>query len=231
MIISVRDSVRIVLDHKYRIIVLPFGSIEYHGETLPYYTDTVIAEKLLYSCLGEKSDRFDRDIGIYVYPAIPIGYSHEWMLYPGTVSIEPHIYIRMIYSIIDSIETNMKPSGYIFFNAHGGNYGVLHSAAKRLYMIYGKPFILIDVWRIASRHGLKYCHACSFEAELYNMLTGNTYSGVDEEYCRDEELSGVYRGYRPGRCGDIDVDVGSFVEEICGILSRAVEEIITSTKH
>jgi len=223
LIIEISSSYNIDLNYKYRIVFIPFGSIEYHGGSLPYGTDTIIADKFSRKCLERYSDL--RDTCIYFYPVFTYGFSHEWLHYPGTLSIDPEIYIQMLYSIIDSIESNIKPHGYVFFNAHGGNYGVLHSVSKKLYSIHGKPFILIDIWRIAGRYGLKYCHACSFEARLLKYFTNMDVRGVNNEYCREESLSGSYMNYEAGVCGEIVIDVKDFVEEVCGLIEKSINII------
>jgi len=223
VIINVGSSIKLGMDCDVRVVALPFGSLEYHGGVMPYNTDTVIAEKILVKCLETIDKHVDECI--YVFPAINAGLSHEWLGYPGSLSLDTATFISLVNDIVKSIEISLKPSGYIFLNAHGGNSGVLNTLAKELYMRYGKLFIIIDVWRNASRYGLKYCHACIFEAMLYKALTGLEVNGIDKTYCRDEGLDGYYKSYEPGVCGEMGIDINVFIGDICNKISDAVMKI------
>ena len=205
------------------VVVVGFGSIESHKGYLPYGVDTVITGRIIEKCVSRYSE--SRDTCILLYPVLPYGYSHEWLRERGTISIEPSIYSKLVESIVSSIEENLEVNGYIFINGHGGNYSILHSLSKKLYSIYRKPFILIDVWRLASSYGLKYCHACVFEAQLYNYLTGSSDQGSDQEFCRENGLYGYYREYDAGYCGSTDIDVVDFIDNLCSLFDKAVEVI------
>lgn len=206
-----------------RVAVLGFGSFEYHGGVMPYDVDSTIVSKLLQRCLSDQP--IGGDCCAYVYPVLPVGYSHEWLKHPGTLSLEPRVFAELIKSIVKSIEYNVKPSGYVFVNGHGGNTSVLHAISKELYFEHGKPFAVVDLWGIARELGLKYCHACTFEAKLYSYLTGVSCSGVDEEFCRDDRVYGQYSDYRSGYCGKRDIDAGEFVAIACRTLTRAIDAI------
>jgi len=227
VLIDVYKAKRII-DCEYKIAVIPIGSLEYHGEVLPYGTDSIIAEGVTRYCLKQLKDT--RKTCIYLYPTIVYGYSPEWNDIPGTVSLSTSVFIEYLGSIISAIDNNLDVDGYIMVNGHGGNYELLNAFARELYVIYGKPFILIDLWRTASKHGLKYCHACSFEAKLYTFIANDKAEGIDDKYCLDEDLRGYYKDYRVGYCGNPEIDVNEYIKRICSLIHNAVEEIIGETK-
>jgi creatinine amidohydrolase len=218
-----------------RIAVIPLGSIEYHGGILPYSTDSYIAEALARKCL---SKYVSSDLQIFLYPTIPLGYSIEWLKYAGTLTLRPETLLKLLNDIVYSIEYNVNPHGYIFINAHGGNYSVLEVFTRWKYYELGKPMIIIDVWRVAGKYGLKYCHACESEVELYNYLRGIVNEGslsIIENNNEDRELDedlirGYYGELEIGERGSLSLSINDFVKVICSLIDKAVNIIIDHAK-
>ncbi|ADI31208.1 creatininase family protein [Staphylothermus hellenicus] len=215
------------------ISIIPTGSYEYHGENLPYDTDSVLAEKIVSRCITSLKSM--KNVNIQVYPALKYGYSIEWIKYPGTISIDPKTYLDMLESIVDFMEKNISPAGYIFVNGHGGNYSLLEVFSRKKFYELKKPFIIIDIWRIASRYGLKYCHGCLFEQQLYSYLTGQS---IKENYREEQVCSGyneLLKGYieelKIGGCGNINIEPGVFVNKICMIIGEAIKIIIDHSQN
>ncbi len=195
-----------------KILVIPVGSIEYHGGVLPLSTDTLIAEGIVRYCI--KNLDTPNNKCIILLPVIPISYSIEWIDYPGTITLRIKTFIEYIKDILSTTQRTIQPDKTIIVNGHGGNYSLLEAILREENSGEEKTY-LIDIWKIASRMGLKYCHACRFEAELLNYLYGTEFRGVEEEACRDEYI--VTSRYKPGYCG-IELSVESFLEKICSII-------------
>lgn len=221
MLIDLNSSHKVTNNCNSIVVIIPLGSLEYHGGVLPYNTDTIIASKISEYCLRNCS--LNKNECLYLTPTIPIGYSLEWIRYRGTISIDPATYSRLLYSIVNSLEYNLKPHGYVLINAHGGNTCLLESICKKLYFKYNKPFILIDLWRVAESLGLKYCHACLFESRLYSFLTKFESSSINEQFCRENYLEGYYVDYKPGYCGNLDISIEDFLKTLCGLVGKAVD--------
>lgn len=215
-----------ITDCEFKLVILSTGSIEYHGGVLPYGADSIIAERIINYCLDKY--RSIEKICIYIYPTIMYGYSPEWINFPGTISLDAEAFLKFIGSIINSMEKNLNVNGYIFVNAHGGNYELLNAYSRELYMRYNKPFILIDLWRIALRYGIKYCHACNFEIMLYNYLLKNKEKKniVDNIFCPEEDLKGMYKDYEAGYCGSKKTNIEEYVTSICNAIYKAIEKIM-----
>jgi creatinine amidohydrolase len=230
------SSERVRISNTYRVIVIPIGSIEYHGGILPYNTDSYIAEALARKCLSRYTD--NDNLQVFLYPTITLGYSIEWLKHSGTLTLRPETLLKLLDDIVYSIEYNIKPHGYIFVNAHGGNYSILEVFTRWKYYELEKPMIIIDVWRIAGKYGLKYCHACKSEVELYNHLRGTVNEGSlsiiknnseDREF--DEDLiRGYYKELGIGERDSLSISINDFVKIICSLIDKAVNIIIDHSK-
>ncbi len=216
-------------DDNKRIAVIPLGSMEYHGEDLPLLTDTLIAESISKKCLAKYAEI--TDVSIYLYPGIYLGFSHEWLRYAGTISLEPHIYLGMIESMVKSIDKNIDPHGYLFVNGHGGNYSLLEVFARKYYFSSKKPVLIIDLWRIASHYGLSYCHACREEVMLYNYLVEKKIRGTGNDIFMNNGLEnnclrGYYKDMDIGGRGSLSISIEEYVCRVCETIDSAIKHII-----
>lgn len=92
-------------------VVLPLGSVEQHAY-LSLATDAILAERVALDAA--------QPLGVPVYPAVPYGLTPYFMGYPGTVTLRPETYVRLIQDILDSL----AESGFrriLLVNGHGGN--------------------------------------------------------------------------------------------------------------
>ena len=69
------------------VVILPTGSTEQHGRHLPLDVDLFLTESV---CLeaGRRADG-----GILVLPAIPYGLNLHHIDFPGTIHIEPEVFV------------------------------------------------------------------------------------------------------------------------------------------
>lgn len=91
--------------------VLPLGSTEQHAY-LSLATDAILAERVA----AEAAE----PLGVPVYPALPYGISPYFRGYPGTVSLRPGTYCRVIRDVLDDLHR----TGFrriLVVNGHGGN--------------------------------------------------------------------------------------------------------------
>ncbi len=185
------------------VTVLPIGSTEYHPGNLPLSIDSIIANllarRLVEKTLGERDD----ECCVYILPPLNYGFSHEWIKYPGTVSLKPQTLINVVTEILLSLRRNTVLQGAIIVNGHGGNTGVLEAAARMLFYEEGLETAVIDIWRTASHLGQGFCHGCVLEAKVAEIL-GAEIGSVSREspgtincsgkaiyYCKDEMPTGV----------------------------------------
>jgi len=95
--------------------LLPLGSTEQHAY-LSLSVDTILAAKVA----EEAAARLD----LPVFPAIPYGLAPYFRDFPGSVTLTPETYGRLVCEVLDSIHA----SGFrriLLVNGHGGNSPVL----------------------------------------------------------------------------------------------------------
>jgi creatinine amidohydrolase len=95
-----------------KMVLVPVGSIEQHGPHLPLNCDLTAA--------AEVSMRVARKIGAVVAPPILPGVSTHHMPFPGTITLSPSTFIKVVKEYCASISSH----GFmdiVLVNGHGGN--------------------------------------------------------------------------------------------------------------
>tara|TARA_Y100001968_G_scaffold310906_1_gene332318 strand:+ start:23633 stop:24457 length:825 start_codon:yes stop_codon:yes gene_type:complete len=108
-------------------LVWPFGACEQHGPHLPLVTDAFFAEKILFEVLK----RLPPSCPIWSLPVQSIGFSPEHASFPGTISISANAMLQLVSEIGEQV-AEMGFKRLIFFNAHGGQIGLLQTIARQL---------------------------------------------------------------------------------------------------
>ena len=91
--------------------VLPLGSTEQHAY-ISLATDSILAEKVSVDAA--------EPLGVPVFPVLSYGISPYFMAYPGTVTVSPATYERVVTEILAGIRRH----GFrriLVVNGHGGN--------------------------------------------------------------------------------------------------------------
>lgn len=117
-------EVQEALESGVRTVVIVTASIEQHGPHLPTMTDTAIGY-----AVGE---RIARTLGrALLAPVIRPGCSDHHLAFPGSLSIPQEVFIETVVAYVQSL----APHGFdtfVLLSSHGGNFGPLEAAAKRL---------------------------------------------------------------------------------------------------
>ena len=108
-------------------LVWPFGACEQHGPHLPLITDTFFAEKILIKTL----DGLPREMPIWMMPSQSIGFSPEHQAFPGTLSLSANVLLSLVTDVGQQI-ASMGFKRLVFFNAHGGQIGLLQAVSRQL---------------------------------------------------------------------------------------------------
>ena len=108
-------------------LVWPFGACEQHGPHLPLITDTFFAENILVKTL----DGLPRELPIWMMPSQSIGFSPEHQAFPGTLSLSANVLLSLVTDIGQQI-ASMGFKRLVFFNAHGGQIGLLQAVSRQL---------------------------------------------------------------------------------------------------
>lgn len=91
--------------------VLPLGSTEQHAY-LSLEVDHILSERVAAEAAAP--------LGIPVFPGLPYGVTPYFMAYPGTVTLSPGAYERVLHDILESlVEHGFQRIAVV--NGHGGN--------------------------------------------------------------------------------------------------------------
>lgn len=94
------------------LCVVPMGSLERHGEHLPFGCDVVVAERIA-ELAAQKEP-------CVVFPGYFLAQVHEAACFTGTVNLPQALAVQVLSEVLDSIATN----GFgkiLILNGHGGN--------------------------------------------------------------------------------------------------------------
>ena len=80
-----------------KVVILPTGSTEQHGRHLPLDTDVLLCESV---CLEVGKRAADR---VLVLPPISYGLNMHHIDFPGTIHIEPEVFISFCLNITKSV--------------------------------------------------------------------------------------------------------------------------------
>jgi len=96
---------------KTRTVIVPFGSVEEHGEHLPLGTDTIQAYEIA-SRVGEK-------IPVFVCPPVYYGLCRSSGKHPGTISIKGSTLRSLVIDIVESLYSQGLRT-FLLFSGHAG---------------------------------------------------------------------------------------------------------------
>jgi creatinine amidohydrolase len=134
--------------------ILPIGATEYHGDHLPYSTDTLTAEAL--------AVRFARELGTaLVLPPLAYGMSLHLLAWPWTMSLRPQTLSEVVIDIGESLLAHAIVR-LLVVSAHDGNPAPVEQAARELSDRHGMTVALFAGWQSLSRRLL----AGTFEIDL-----------------------------------------------------------------
>ena len=134
--------------------VLAVGATEYHGDHLPYCTDTLMAEAL--------AVRFARELGTaLVLPSLAYGMSLHLIAWPWTLSLRPQTLTEVVIDVGESLLAH-EITRLLVVSAHDGNPGPIEQAARELSDRHGITVALFAGWQSLSRQLL----AGTYEIDL-----------------------------------------------------------------
>jgi creatinine amidohydrolase len=136
--------------------IVPLGSLEQHGEHLPFSTDTIIVEYISKIIAGNTN--------AFLLPSIHYGVSFEHEPF-FNVSINHNILLNFISDICISLYKQGINRLYVI-NGHHGNIGLLQYVGQHISSVYpikGKFFYFINYWQMLNK---SFDHAGEVETSL-----------------------------------------------------------------
>ncbi len=102
--------------------VLAVGSTEYHGEHLPYGTDTLVAEHLAEAVA-------ERVGGMLMLPPLPFGMSMHYASFPIAITLTTETLMKVLTDVMDSLLSHGLRR-LLIINGHDGNMAAIESATR-----------------------------------------------------------------------------------------------------
>jgi creatinine amidohydrolase len=124
-----------------KVVVVPIGSLEQHGQHLPLFTDSMIGTEII--------QRAQRHLGgeAVFLPMLWLGCSPHHLQFPGTVSVSGNTYVRVIEDVAESLIRG----GFrriLFFNSHAGNMTPVSMAISNVQLRHAAN--LPDLWLLSA---------------------------------------------------------------------------------
>ena len=181
-----------------KVVVLPVGAIEQHGQHLPLDTDFKLASSVAYEA-GRRSPQ-----DMLVMPPVPYGYTHHVQDFPGTINIEPTTFIQFLVDITRSVAYH----GFkriVILNGHGSNHHLVEQASRQTIMQTDALCAMLSWWQLVSEYWNKElrtsvipggcAHACELETSMYLHLDpGHVQTGkIKDNLAEYQSLPGEAR--------------------------------------
>ena len=123
------------------IVIIPLGATEQHGPHLPVGTDALTAQALA----GMAARTLDETYGrrAVVAPTIAVANSIHHMSFPGTITLRPETYMRML---LEYCQCLAHPGFHkiVILNAHGGNVIPTETAIININEALGFPVYFME---------------------------------------------------------------------------------------
>jgi creatinine amidohydrolase len=152
-----------------KLVILPTGSTEQHGPHLPLDVDVFLAESV---CLEVGRRAADR---VLVLPPIAYGLNLHHMDFPGTIHIEPEIFIAFCLNVTKSVAYHGFQK-ILLVNGHGSNTPLIDLIARKTVLETGSLCAAVNYIPLALEAFEKVkempavAHADEFETSLYLHL-------------------------------------------------------------
>lgn len=95
-------------------VIFPVAALEQHGRHMPVFTDSMLTGEIVRRAEAELGPR-----GLFA-PVQWLGNSHHHLDFPGTLSVEPRVYLDLLCGLLE----NFLAHGFkrlLILNGHGGN--------------------------------------------------------------------------------------------------------------
>jgi creatinine amidohydrolase len=152
-----------------KVVLLPTGSTEQHGRHLPLDTDVFLVDSV---CLEAGRRAPDK---ILVLPPISYGLNMHHIDFPGTIHIEPEVFIAFCLNVAKSVAYHGF-SKLLLVNGHGSNGPLVDLVARKTVLGTQSLCAAVNYFALAMkafeqiRESPAMAHSDEFETSLYLYL-------------------------------------------------------------
>ena len=168
------------------MVLLPTGSTEQHGPHLPLDVDVFLAESV---CLEVGRRAADR---VLVLPPVSYGLNRHHIDFPGTIHIEPEVFIAFCLNITKSVAYHGFEK-ILIVNGHGSNTPLVDLVARKTVLATESLCAAVNYFSLGVeafnevKETPVMAHADEFETSLYLHL-------APERVRMDKAVAGQRRG-------------------------------------
>jgi creatinine amidohydrolase len=207
------------------LCVVPMGSLERHGEHIPFGCDMTVAETV--------AEQASRIVPSVVFPGYYLAQVHEAACFTGTVNLPQAMAVEVLSKVLDGIASNGFKK-IVILNGHGGNNAFLDYFAMsqldepRDYVLYilnafglmteGEEKVFNSLWETAPLG-----HACEMETSIYMACR----PGLVRLDLVSEEPAlplGRFEHLRPKGIHNAHWWYADFPQNVVGLAGKATEE-------
>jgi creatinine amidohydrolase len=190
-----------------KTIVLPVAATEQHGYHLPLDVDTKLAQSV---CL-EAGTRAPEEM--LIMPLVSYGYCNHVMDFPGTITIQPDTFVRMLLDITRSVAYHGFKK-IIIVNGHGSNYPLVEQVGRQTNLQTDAECCTLSWWQLAADYWNKEvrtsgpggcAHACELETSMYMHIDGQ---GVRADRIKGAIPSYMTEGFDDSQWQWVDLTLG-----------------------
>jgi creatinine amidohydrolase len=162
------------LDKAHKVVLVPLGSLEQHGQHLPLLTDSLIGDAL--------ANRVEAALPetVLLLPMQWLGSSHHHLAFPGTISVPSALYIDLVSHICECVLLAGFRRIFLLLS-HGGNDVPCQEVINRLGLKYrdradfwlasaGYWMLAGDAMRLPEMETGRSTHACEYETSTMLAL-------------------------------------------------------------
>ena len=152
-----------------KVVILPTGSTEQHGRHLPLDVDLFLTESV---CLEAGRRAPDK---VLVLPPVPYGLNLHHIDFPGTIHIEPEVFVAFCLNVTKSVAYHGFEK-ILIVNGHGSNVPLIDILARRTTLETSSLCAAVHYFSLAIEEFRKIkdteviAHADEFETSLYLHL-------------------------------------------------------------
>jgi creatinine amidohydrolase len=171
------------------VVILPTGSTEQHGRHLPIDVDLFLTESI---CL-EVGKRANGDV--LVLPPIPYGLNLHHIDFPGTIHVEPEVFVAFAVNVTKSVAYHGFEK-ILVVNGHGSNQPLIDLIARQTTLETDSLCAAVHYFNLALDrfHQIKetpvIAHADEFETSLYLYLDADRVQM--DKAGKDDDVMGKY---------------------------------------
>jgi creatinine amidohydrolase len=152
-----------------KLVILPTGSTEQHGRHLPLDVDVFLVESVCLEVGRRVPDR------VLMLPPVAYGLNLHHIDFPGTVHVEPEVFIAFCLNITKSVAYH----GFrriLLVNGHGSNTPLVDLVARKTVLATNSLCAAVNYYALAVeafnevRETEIMAHADEFETSLYLYL-------------------------------------------------------------